>query len=154
MPGPPPKNAKVRQRRNRSATSAVLPAGKTRVRIPALPGRGSREWNVRTVAWWRDVWHSPMAVEFVEADVHALFRLAVLVDMFWTEPTKELAAEIRLEQQAFGLTPIDRRRLPWSIEEQEERARRAPASQQQQTAREPEVSVEIEDPRRLLKLVG
>ena len=61
------------------------------------------------------MWHSPMAAEFLEADRHALVRLAVLIDAFWNEPSKELAAEIRLEQQAFGLTPIDRRRLQWAM---------------------------------------
>ena len=68
-----------------------------------------------TRAWWRDVWHSPMAGEYVQADIHGLYRLAVLIDQFWAEPTKEMAAEIRLQQQAFGLSPIDRRRLEWTI---------------------------------------
>ena len=89
-----------------------------------------------------------MAAEFVEADKHALFRLAVLVDMFWSEPSKELAAEIRLEQQAFGLTPIDRRRLQWSIEEEE--ARKRPAARQGPARAEPCA----EDPRKILKLAG
>jgi len=69
-----------------------------------------------TRAWWKAVWRSPMADEYLDADVHALYRLAVLVDMFWSEPSKELAAELRLEQQCFGLTPIDRRRLQWEVE--------------------------------------
>lgn len=60
-----------------------------------------------------------MAAEYLDADVHGLFRLAVLVDEFWTEPTPKLAGEIRLQQQAFGLTPLDRRRLEWSIEQVE-----------------------------------
>lgn len=60
-----------------------------------------------------------MATEYLKADEHALYRLAALVDKFWNNPTKELAAEIRLEQQAFGLTPLDRRRLEWSIEQAE-----------------------------------
>lgn len=61
-----------------------------------------------------------MATEYVRADAHALFRLAVLVDMFWIEPSAKLAAEIRLQQQAFGLTPLDRSRLEWSIEHTEQ----------------------------------
>jgi hypothetical protein len=60
-----------------------------------------------------------MAEEYLRVDLHGLYRLAQLIDLFWTSPTKEMAAEIRLEQQAFGLTPLDRRRLEWSVEQVE-----------------------------------
>lgn len=91
-----------------------------RTRMPSLFKReAGAAWHRMTRAWWRDVWHSPMASQYVQADIHGLYRLAVLIDQFWSDPTKELAAEIRLQQQAFGLSPIDRRRLEWSIEEVE-----------------------------------
>jgi hypothetical protein len=61
-----------------------------------------------------------MAEEYLRADTHGLYRLAMLIDMFWRDPNKQLAAEIRIEQQAFGLTPLDRRRLQWSIEHAKE----------------------------------
>lgn len=61
-----------------------------------------------------------MAEEYLRVDEHSLFRLAILMDVFWTEPNQAMAAEIRLQQQAFGLTPLDRRRLEWSIEQAEE----------------------------------
>lgn len=144
MPGPPPKDPKLRQRRNRTATRATLKrTSKRRTYAPRLP---DREWHPLTRAWWKDVWHSPMAEEFLQADVHALFRLAVLVDMFWRDPSDRIAKEIRLEQQAFGLTPIDRRRLQWSVED-EERERRT-----RQVAQPPPVAAE--DPRTLLKVVA
>lgn len=57
-----------------------------------------------------------MAPEYLEADQHALLMLASLVNEFWTAPTTALAAEIRLQRQCFGLTPLDRRRLQWEIE--------------------------------------
>lgn len=60
-----------------------------------------------------------MASEYLNADIHALYRLAALIDCFWAEPTVSLSAEIRLQQQAFGLTPLDRRRLEWTIEQAE-----------------------------------
>jgi hypothetical protein len=92
--------------------------------------------------WWRDVWASPMATEYLRADEHGLFRLAVLIDLFWKEPSRALAAEIRLQQQAFGLTPLDRRRLEWNIEQVEQaknrRSRRA-------------LVIDHDDPRSLLK---
>lgn len=84
-----------------------------------------------TQAWWTDVWHSPMADEFLQADIHGLYRLALLIDAFWLQPTKELAAEIRLQQTAYGLTPIDRRRLQWEVgrvEKERRQPRPQPAS--------------------------
>ncbi|MBN1954281.1 MAG: hypothetical protein JW900_04435 [Anaerolineae bacterium] len=146
MKGPPPKDVKLRQRRNRAPTRRTFDRGKVaRKYAPRLPGLGpGRTWHPLTVAWWRDVWHSPLAEAYLEVDRHALYRLAMLVDMFWQEPSKALAAEIRLEQQAFGLTPVDRRRLEWSVEvEQEQRGRimRAPAD-----------ADAGEDPRNVLKV--
>jgi hypothetical protein len=129
MPGPLPKENKLRQRRNREVSAKTLkdkgPAlvkgvGKT-AKIPELPKR-RRKWRPETIAWWNDLWKSPMAVEFIESDLHQLYLLADLIDEYWRIPArelgkkKELANEIRLQRQCFGLTPIDRRRLQWEIE--------------------------------------
>lgn len=119
MPGPAPKNPATRQRRNQKTARAILPAETApRTRAPSLPA--DRDWQMMTLKWWRDVWASPMSTEYLRADTHALFRLAVLVDAFWLAPSPKLAAEIRLQQQAFGLTPLDRSRLQWSIEQADE----------------------------------
>ena len=143
MPGPAPKDPKLRQRRNRVSTQATLiRTSKPRTYAPRLP---DRDWHELTRAWWKDVWHSPMSEEFLEVDRHALLRLAMLVDMFWKAPTKELAAEIRLEQQAFGLTPIDRRRLQWTVEQETERRR---------TRQAPPADEPAEDPRKVLRMVA
>jgi hypothetical protein len=104
------------------------------------------DWHPMTRRWWRDVWGSPMATEYVRADEHALFRLAVLINAFWHKPSTTLASEIRLQQQAFGLTPLDRRRLEWSVE----RAEEAKASGEQKRIKRA-VVIEGDDPRRLLK---
>ncbi len=120
MPGPVPKHPSTRARQNRSATAAQLKADPS-IRAPRLP---DRSWHPMTAAWWRDVWSSPMAPEFDASDVHGLYALAVLVDDFWTAETptarRDMASEIRLQTQRFGLSPIDRRRLQWSIEKVEE----------------------------------
>ena len=146
MPGPVPKDPKIRQRRNRVTTQSTLDAASDgRRRRPSLPA--GIDWHPMTVAWWRDVWRSPMAKEFLEADKHALFRLAILIDRFWLEPTKELGAEIRLEQQAFGLTPIDRRRLQWSVDNDRE------ISDNRRVAVAPPSYKDEVDPRNLLKWV-
>lgn len=116
MPAPK-KDPSVRARANRATTAAKLTDGTTVIR-PELPG--GREWHPQTVAWWDDLWSAPMAAEYHSSDKHALFLLAVLMDQFWEEPTSKLAGEIRLQRQAFGLTPYDRRRLEWTIESTEE----------------------------------
>lgn len=130
------KDPSVRARRNKTAGAATLAADSAlpKRERPELPA--GRNWHPLTVEWWADLWASPMAGEYHASDRHALFILAALVDAFWTEPTQALAAEIRLQRQAFGLTPYDRRRLEWTIESADEakdrgrqrRARQSPAA--------------------------
>jgi len=146
MSGPPPKNPKIRQRRNRVTGATLTATDKPRQRAPRLPKRDDdQEWHRLTRAWWRDVWHSPMAEQFLEVDKHALYRLAMLIDAFWSQPSRQLAAEIRLEQQAFGLTPLDRRRLQWSVGQEEERRR----TRTRQSPHE-----RGDDPRKILRMVA
>lgn len=114
MPAMPKRNP---ARRNKSTTKATLSPVHDVV-APPLPD--DREWHPQTVAWWADVWASPMAPEYDASDRHGLFVLAVLVDGFWHKPHWTAAAEIRLQRQCFGLTPIDRRRLQWEIERVDE----------------------------------
>lgn len=122
--GPQPKPAGLRQRRNVSATRvelAVSDAAQVVTDVPELPQKGEGKWHPMTVAWWRDVWASPMGQsELLAVDVYALIRLAMFVDQFWDRPTVELSKEIRQLQQAFGLTPLDRRRLEWTVVQTEE----------------------------------
>jgi len=66
-----------------------------------------------------------MAPEFLKADYHGLYILAELVDKFWLEPSEKLAAEIRQQRQCFGLTPLDRRRLQWTVQKVEEGEKRS-----------------------------
>jgi hypothetical protein len=142
---PIPKPAGTRQRRNKTSTNRQLSVVHD-VQAPKLP-TGPR-WHKQTRAWWRDIWASPMAPEFDSSDVHGLYLLAILVNDFWDAPSKELAGEIRLQRQCYGLTPIDRRRLQWEIDrgdkatESTERRRAAVAAAQ--------VSVVADDPRQLL----
>ena len=71
-------------------------------------------------------------------------RLAVLVDAFWREPSVKVSAEIRQVGMAYGLSPIDRRRLEWSVERAEPKREAAPQR----------VMPEGEDPRRVLQVVS
>lgn len=127
MPGPMPKDPKLRQRRNKATTRALLPA-ETSVQVdaaevveyPQLPERATGEpWHPLAVRWWHDVWSSPMHQEFLRADAGALFRLAHFVDAFWKTGSLKYAAEIRLMEREFGLTPLARRRLEWTVAQTE-----------------------------------
>lgn len=73
------------------------------------------EWRPLTAAWWDTIWASPMADEWVDADVPGLMALAALVDQFWTTGDKAVAAEIRMQQREYGLSPLSRRQLQWEV---------------------------------------
>lgn len=115
-----------------------------RKRAPLLPKE--MDWHPLTKRWWKELWRSPMAGEYLRADEHALFMLAVLINKFWVEPSTKLASEIRLQQQAFGLTPLDRRRLEWSVEQVEQAKDRRDLRRSREA-----VVIRGDDPRELLK---
>ncbi len=72
-------------------------------------------WRELTIAWWDTIWASPMAAEWVDADVPGLVALAFLVDEFWRTGNREMAAEIRMQQREYGLSPLSRRSLQWEV---------------------------------------
>jgi hypothetical protein len=148
----PKKDPSVRARANRASTAATLVDDGGRGQAPPLPT--NREWDPMTVAWWIDLWASPMSNEYHESDQHALFMLAALMDDFWTTDTpgrrKALSEEIRLSRQAFGLTPYDRRRLEWTIESAEESKDRGRQRRSRQGAAQPKTG---DDPRSVLHAV-
>lgn len=102
-----------------------------------------------TMEFWRDVWSSEISPELIKVDRHGLFVLAELVEQFWEDPTRELAAEIRLQRQSFGLSPIDRRRLQWEVE----RTTEAQEKRKTRAARAETVKRKRSDPRKILKMV-
>lgn len=117
MPGPMPKPAASRRRRNVAPTAAQIEAAPLG-EIPDLPERGRRKWHPFTLAWWQSVQTCEMRDEYLASDLHGLYLLADLVDSYWraTKGKVGLAAEIRQQGQRFGLSPIDRRRLQWNID--------------------------------------
>lgn len=134
MPGPMPKDPAVRQRRNKTTTRALLVADESpRLRAPKLPPLPAKkrkkkgeeievadEWHPMARQFWALVWSSPMMSEFVHADEPALFRLVYLVDKFWKSGSLAIATEIRMLEREFGLTPLSRRRLEWTVVQAEE----------------------------------
>src|ERR1043166_502896 len=157
MHGPVPKPAALRQRRNRSTTQSTLPseAESADREVPALPARekGTELWHPKVLEWWTAVWTSPMAAEYLGADMKGgLFLLAELHQRRWTEPDTKvlvvLAAEIRQQEVRFGLSPIDRRRLQWEVEKGETASDRT--EKRRSSKRLSETSKK--DPRDVLKL--
>jgi hypothetical protein len=113
-------------------------------------GTGVMPWHRLTMAWWRDVWTSEVKGEYLHVDIHGLYRLAVLVDRYWRESdsglsVQQLGAEIRLQQQAYGITPLDRTRLQWEVDRGDAPEKATP----QYDEHEPEA----EDPRKVLRMV-
>jgi len=118
--GPAPKDPRTRARRNKSATAAEMDreVNKDRV-VPPLPKRPrGKKWHAMVVAMWEDIWRSPMAKEYLQADLHGLYILAELMDAFHRQPSIALAAEIRQQRIPYGITPIDRRRLDWVVRDE------------------------------------
>jgi hypothetical protein len=143
--GYPPKPAATRQRRNARAGIATLETPDAPV-IPCLPNPDKRIWHRLTRAWWRRVWESPMAGEYLPSDVNGLGRLAILIDQFYSTLDPKLMAEIRLQEARFGLSPVDRSRLQWEIAKGDEAERR-----RQPRARTPDAG---DDPRDALRVVS
>jgi hypothetical protein len=56
-----------------------------------------------------------MASQWIQTDEDALGRLAVLWDAYYVKPNVGLSAEIRLQEQRFGLSPTDRVKLQWEV---------------------------------------
>jgi hypothetical protein len=110
----------------------LLAAEAPRMRAPSLPPltrtkkvkgelvQVTEEWHPMARQFWELVWHSPMTAEFVRADEPALFRLVYLVDQFWKKGSLAVATEIRMLEREFGLTPLSRRRLEWTVVQAEE----------------------------------
>jgi len=144
-----PKPAATRQRRNKVAGARTLHPV-TDADVPSLPDIEGG-WHAMTAQWWASIWSSPMVSEWDSSDNHGLYMLARLVDAFWRAETaqqaKDMAGEIRLQSQRFGLSPIDRRRLQWEIDRGDEAGQRTQARRQ---ASKPKAVTKKNDPRQVL----
>lgn len=157
MPGPSPKPAHLRQRRNKTPGEAQLPTEQSSLRntVPALPDRKDRVWHPNVVAWWESAWRSPMASEWLDADMRGgLYLLADLHQARWEADDAatlvKVSAEIRLQEVRFGLSPIDRSRLRWTIAHSDEAVEKA----ETRRAGKARKGSKGKDPRDVLKMVG
>jgi hypothetical protein len=85
----------------------------------------------------------------VDSDVPGIKRLILLVEDFHrTDKPGErsnMEKEIRLQEARYGLSPLDRRRLEWSVEQPEENGDGAPPPREPEKPRD--------DPRNVLRMV-
>lgn len=144
----PKKHASTRARANKAPTAATLKSSGEE--IPAMPE--VVEWHPEAVAWWDDVWSSPMSPEWDDSDIHNVTICALLYNDVWLAESasdrQKAAAEFRLQRKDLGLTPYDRRRLEWSIESAENAKDSGKARRSRQGAKQPS---QADDPR--LRLV-
>jgi hypothetical protein len=83
--------------------------------IPSVAGLGLNKESRR---WWRKIWRSPMATQWVEGDIPALQELAVLRERLM-DGKISIAAEVRLRSDLFGLTPSGRQSRRWIISDED-----------------------------------
>jgi hypothetical protein len=133
MPGPPPKPAFLRQRTNKKSGSAMLETPDSPGKVPKIPNPDDREWHPLTVKAWAHAWESAMASQWLVTDADGLGRLALLWDEFYKHPDAKVMSEIRLQEQRFGLSPLDRSRLQWEVSRAEEAEQKRPKPQVRRT---------------------
>lgn len=87
-----------------------------------------------------------MSSQWIETDWDGIGRLAILWDEFYKAPSSDGLKEIRLQNPAFGLTPIDRARLQWEIVRGDE-------AEKKRTPERPARRTGTSDPRNILMAV-
>lgn len=110
----PPKHPSQRRRRNKPPVPPrTLDAKAKPKKVPVLPGQG---WTAYAREYWKTIWSSPMATQYIAADVPALVRLTQLAERVG-QGTIGVAAlgEMRQLEDRFGLSPLARRRLSIDI---------------------------------------
>lgn len=86
-----------------------------------------------------------MRERWLETDEDALGRLAILWDVYYKGDV-DVLGEIRLQEQRFGITPLDRSRLNWELVRGDEAQKRMNPPKDEKGKKKP-----IGDPRAFLK---
>lgn len=72
-------------------------------------------YSFATIEWYETWAKAEQASQFTGTDWQRLRMLAPLVELYFTNPTKDLMAEIRQNESKLGATAEDRQRLRWKI---------------------------------------
>jgi hypothetical protein len=105
--GPAPKAQHARERdTRRRQQGAVTVVADGLVRGPELVG----DYRDETRAWYETWRTSAQASIFIDTDWARLQMLAPIVDAYFAKPTAAAMSEIRLNEERFGATHVDRMR--------------------------------------------
>lgn len=97
-----------------------------------LPGRedpADGEWFKAVQDWWDSIWLSPMTREWLASDIHTLYQAAALLQES-LNPFYKLGDRIKAQKahqeilKMYGLTPLAREQLRWSVAQGEAAATR------------------------------
>ena len=115
----PPKPANQRRNRNRKVAGewAVLDEVYSGP-IPHLP-KLADEWTDDTKRWWEAIWRTPMATQWLVADVGSLAILAFIRQRLLEGGDTRLLSEVRQWSDDFGLSPKGRQMRRWVISEKD-----------------------------------
>lgn len=122
---PPKPDGQKRNHHKPTHDWTLLPRAGRKGRIPDLPKGRQYDFLPATVAWWKQIWRTPMATQWEPSDVHALIELALLRDALLRGKTS-VAAEVRIREAEFGLTLAGRRALRWVLEDEIDKTPEAP----------------------------
>lgn len=112
MPGPAPKPAAERRRRNAPMANTVkLPAEGRSGPAPAWPFASDEP------SQWADLWATPQAVAWDRLGwIRVVARYALMLDSVESEnPSVPMLAEVRQLEDRLGLTPMSMLRLRWEV---------------------------------------
>lgn len=109
MPGPAPKDASQRRRRNEPARGEWVDLEP--LSAPVLPELPEGEWSPITVMTWAAWRQDPVTAQWSSSDVaYALDTIRLYEQM-----TPSSANEVRIRMDGLGLTPKGKRDLRWRI---------------------------------------
>lgn len=124
MPGPPPKPAGQRRRRNAEPSTLVLPAEGRKGAPPKWPlPKASKPAAAKAEGvLWRDLWATPQAVAWERLGwtrVVARYVRCVLQAEAPDGQHPQLLSEVRQLEDRLGLSPLAMLRLQWTVAEDE-----------------------------------
>jgi hypothetical protein len=115
VPGPAPKPPGTSRRDPDAASWTTFDEAASPTDIPAWPGKFDPDPLAKE--YWDAIWTSPMGRAFLPVDVMQIARICRLhaLDMIGALRVTG-QAELRMLEDAFGISPKARRTLRWDIE--------------------------------------
>lgn len=109
--GPAPKEHRSRERDNPDLERMELTDEVFGDPLPADVLPDGEAWHPQTLAWWDALRRWPLLKAQPDLAWSNLIATAMLHHRMWTDGNTKLAAEIRIREAKFGVTPEDQMRL-------------------------------------------